>query len=103
MDKTKVYPLYKGQEAVRAFKIKSVFPTSYCWATIIPEDEKLAEKEVNSEFVNTHRPEAGGYFVVYKDGYETYSTARVFEGGYAKAKEEVVAEVVVAPAENSEV
>lgn len=31
-----------------------------------------------------HRPEAGGYFVVYDDGYQSFSPAKAFLDGYAK-------------------
>lgn len=31
-----------------------------------------------------HRPEIGGYFVRYDDGYESYSPAAAFEAGYTR-------------------
>ena len=31
-----------------------------------------------------HNPEVGGYFVIYEDGYTSYSPAEAFEAGYTK-------------------
>lgn len=31
-----------------------------------------------------HKPVAGGYFVVYEDGYESFSPAKAFEEGYTR-------------------
>lgn len=39
---------------------------------------------VPSSFINKHHPELGGYFVRYKDGYESYSPAEAFVDGYVK-------------------
>lgn len=35
-------------------------------------------------FIARHKPEVGGYFVRYEDGYESYSPAVAFEGGYTR-------------------
>lgn len=37
---------------------------------------------VSAEFMNKHKPEAGGYFVIYEDGYQSFSPAEAFESGY---------------------
>jgi hypothetical protein len=37
---------------------------------------------VTLEYMSKHKPEAGGYFVIYGDGYESFSPARAFEEGY---------------------
>lgn len=51
-------------------------------ATIVPADERYAPFDVPAEYVIKHRPEPGGYFVRYADGYASYSPAEPFEGGY---------------------
>lgn len=38
--------------------------------------------EVNESFLDKHKPEVGGYFVEYGDGYQSYSPAAAFESGY---------------------
>jgi hypothetical protein len=37
---------------------------------------------VSIDWLNKHKPEVGGYFVRYEDGYESYSPAEAFEKGY---------------------
>lgn len=45
---------------------------------------------VPDSYIEKHNPQAGGYFVRYPDGYESFSPAKSFEQGY-KPTEEVVA------------
>jgi hypothetical protein len=33
--------------------------------------------------LDKHKPEVGGYYVVYKEGYKSFSPAGAFEEGYA--------------------
>jgi site-specific recombinase XerD len=40
---------------------------------------------VRHDYVHKHKPEAGGYYVVYADGYKSYSPAKAFEEGYTLA------------------
>ena len=35
-------------------------------------------------YVKKHNPQAGGYYVVYEDGYKSWSPAEAFESGYTK-------------------
>ena len=37
---------------------------------------------VSYEYVRKHQPRIGGYYVVYKDGYKSFSPAEAFEEGY---------------------
>lgn len=39
--------------------------------------------EVSTGYLAKHQPEVGGYFVLYEDGYRSFSPAGVFEAGYA--------------------
>ena len=43
-----------------------------------------SSKFLTDEWKARHNPEIGGYFVVYKDGYTSYSPAAAFEEGYVK-------------------
>lgn len=54
-------------------------------ALIYPKDEGYAAFSVDAEYVNKHKPVAGGYYVVYKDGYKSFSPAEAFEDGYKPA------------------
>jgi hypothetical protein len=51
-------------------------------AIITPEDSDYAAFPVDAEYVAKHKPQAGGYYVVYADGYKSWSPAAAFEEGY---------------------
>ena len=53
-------------------------------AMITPADEGFAPFRVEYDYLRKHNPEVGGYFVVYKDGYKSYSPAQAFEEGYTR-------------------
>ena len=54
-------------------------------AMITPAEDGYAPFRVDHEFMRKHKPEVGGYYVVYKDGYKSYSPAQAFEEGYTRA------------------
>ncbi len=51
---------------------------------LTPAEEGYAAFKVDADFVSKHRPKVGGYYVVYKDGYKSFSPADAFEDGYTK-------------------
>ncbi len=51
-------------------------------AIITPEDAGYAPFAVSEEYIDKHNPQPGGYFVVYDDGYQSFSPAKAFEEGY---------------------
>ncbi len=53
-------------------------------AVIMPADEGFASFEVSAEYVAKHLPQAGGYYVVYEDGYKSWSPKEAFEKEYSK-------------------
>lgn len=55
-------------------------------AMIRPEDKGYAPFKVSAEYMQKHKPEVGGYYVSYKDGYKSYSPAKAFEEGYELIK-----------------
>lgn len=85
-------PKYKCIKDVWALKIKSiVFDSDLAAqsgretdgsATFTPEDDRYAPIKLSSEYVHKHKPVEGGYYVVYKDGYKSFSPASAFEEGY---------------------
>lgn len=78
-------PKYKSHKEVWALKIKSVDAT-----TITPADNGYAPFEVPEQYIAKHDPKAGGYYVVYEDGYQSFSPADAFEGGYTLATRDAV-------------
>jgi hypothetical protein len=53
-------------------------------AMITPVEERFAPFMVDAEFMRRNKPEVGGYYVVYEDGYKSYSPAKAFEDGYTQ-------------------
>lgn len=51
---------------------------------ITPADLTINPFLVPPAFVAKHKPEVGGYFVQYADGYQSYSPAKAFEEGYTR-------------------
>lgn len=49
---------------------------------IVPENPGYAPFEIGRDYFLKHKPEAGGYYVQYQDGYTSYSPAQAFEEGY---------------------
>jgi hypothetical protein len=39
---------------------------------------------VDYQWAHRYKPEVGGYYVVYEDGYSSYSPAKAFEEGYTQ-------------------
>lgn len=52
-------------------------------ATITPAEYGYAPIKVDREYMRKHKPEIGGYYVIYDgDFYKSYSPAKAFEDGY---------------------
>lgn len=83
-------PRYKCHKIVWALKIKALTDTSSPQEEsdgsllLTPEEDGYAPFRVDREYVRKHRPEVGGYFVQYEDGYKSFSPAKAFEDGYTR-------------------
>ncbi len=87
-------PRYKSHKEVWALKIASIERDSDKArdenretdgsAMITPQDEGYAPFKVDAAYLRKHDPEVGGYYVVYKDGYKSFSPADAFEDGYTR-------------------
>ena len=75
-------PRYKCHKEVWALKIKAILDNvpkegqewdRSCY--IVPEEDKYQPFVVDGEYIEKHNPEIGGYYVVYADGYKSYSPA----------------------------
>lgn len=74
---------YKCHKEVHAVMIGSIIGT-----TIVPKGAFKAQFKVDQKYIDKHKPVVGGYYVVYEDGYESFSPADVFEKGYTKTSDE---------------
>lgn len=101
------FPLYNCRKQVRAVQITqvikhahpdpdfddAVFEASadFKGVTLFYETENGPKTiAVNATWYHKHKPEVGGYYVVYKDGYTSYSPARAFDDGYTLDTAEAV-------------
>jgi len=94
-------PRYKCHKEVWALKIERVIKhahpdpdandaafeasAEFQGAHLFPEDKRYAPIPVDADYYRKHDPQDGGYYVVYKDGYKSYSPAQAFEEGYSLA------------------
>lgn len=53
-------------------------------AVITPADEGYGPFTVDGTYMAKHTPEVGGYYVVYEDGYKSFSPAEAFDNGYTR-------------------
>ena len=51
---------------------------------ITPYDNGYAPFFVDQAYMTKHNPQVGGYYVVYEDGYKSFSPAKAFEDGYTR-------------------
>lgn len=88
-------PRYRSHKIVHALKIVAIesdlvradreHRETEGGAWITPEQpERYAEFHVDAEYVKKHDPREGGYYVVYDDGYKSWSPAEAFESGYTR-------------------
>lgn len=77
-------PSYQSFKIVRAAKITHI-QGEVLWLFIPPVGEAKGSRmkiEVSREWLEKHEPAAGGYFVKYRDGHESYSPRTPFEDSY---------------------
>lgn len=76
-------PKYRCHKDVWAVKIASI-AYDLDSALITPADPSYPAFRMSGEWIGKHNPQVGGYFVVYEDGYRSYSPAKAFEEGYTR-------------------
>lgn len=81
-------PKYECHKKVWALKIERIelSKTVEGGALIYPVEKGYAPFEVDLQFMKKHQPQEGGYYVVYQDGYKSFSPAEAFEAGYTLIK-----------------
>ena len=81
-------PLYQCHKKVRALKIAEIDRDEadkdgrYA-VRIAFVDRRFAPMAISQEYFEKHNPHEGGYYVVYDDGYKSFSPAQAFEEGYS--------------------
>lgn len=84
-------PKYQSHKQVWALKIadltKPALAVNEEWdgtMYIHPEENGYAPFPVSGDYMRKHEPKVGGYYVVYADGYKSWSPAEAFESGYTR-------------------
>jgi hypothetical protein len=75
-------PRFQSIKQVRASQIKAVTILADGGANLYLADPVIMQ--VTAEYMEKHKPEAGGFFVLYDGGYQSYSSAKPFKTGYVK-------------------
>jgi len=95
-NRMKALPRYQCHKQVRAAKIREML-RELPWSAVDPEAcaavlrfvyDAHALVIVSKAYLDKHQPQAGGYYVIYDDGYESYSPAGPFESGYTRIENE---------------
>lgn len=86
-------PLYQCHKKVHALKISEVqvgleegTARKVSCTLVFEKEERFAPLQVGIKYYHMHRPRVGGYYVIYKDGYKSFSPAGAFEDGYTLIK-----------------
>lgn len=74
-------PRWQCHKIVEAFKIRRVLYLDDN-VTVVLLGTNGEEGDVGAEYEGKHTPVAGGYYVRYDDGYQSFSPAAAFEAGY---------------------
>lgn len=77
-------PRYVSHKKVWALKIAAITCGEQGGVCFQPADEGYGKVPLTPEYVAKHKPEVGGYYVVYEDGYKSFSPAGAFESGYTR-------------------
>ena len=79
-------PKYRSHKMVHALKIAGAEVNKDGSVTIAPADEGFAVFTTDTDFGSRFKGDENdpGYFVVYEDGYKSWSPSAAFENGYTR-------------------
>lgn len=79
-------PEYICNKVVKAFKILKIVSVDNRKEgeehAFLLQSEWHLPARVDQAFMDKNKPTSGGYFVIYEDGYQSFSPAKAFEEGY---------------------
>ena len=82
MNVSREMPKYECRKKVWALKIAGIVGDQHGGVYFQPAEPGYEKVPMSPEYVAKHKPEVGGYYVVYEDGYKSFSPASAFESGY---------------------
>ncbi len=77
-------PRYRSHKRVWALQIKSLDFVNERGTRLSFEEEGYAPIIAPLEMFSRYQPEPGDYYVVYDDGYKSFSPKKAFQEGYAR-------------------
>lgn len=77
-------PRYKCHKQVCALKILAISLPTHDGSVLLEFHEDYPPLWVDKEYIRKHNPKPFGYYVVYDDGYKSFSPAKAFEEGYTR-------------------
>lgn len=82
-------PVWRSHKIVAAARIRSIERSAaagmHSRLELVDEGGVLIRAiSLPDEYMMKHEPHPGGYFVQYEDGYQSFSPAPAFEGGYTR-------------------
>lgn len=81
-------PRYRSHKVIQAAKILEVEPLHISHLVLeMSTPDTAMSVPVDPEWLEKHKPEAGGYYVVYEDRHMSYSPAKAFEAGHTLIEE----------------
>lgn len=80
-ERIKELPRYKAHKVVHALQIRAISVVDCAYYLSFVE-EGYEPIKVKWDWYSKHDPREGGYYVVYKDGYVSWSPQKAFEEGY---------------------
>lgn len=86
-DEMAMMPRYQSHKKVWALKIVEIMTgrsDEKPGGTLHFEDPHYAPLAVDEDYLQRHQPKVGGYYIVYDDGYKSFSPAKAFEDGYIR-------------------
>ena len=81
---TREMPRYECHKQVWALKIAEIIGGIHGQVYFQPAEDGYGKVPLTPDYCAKHKPEVGGYYVVYADGYKSYSPAKAFEDGYTR-------------------
>lgn len=77
-------PRYQCHKKVWALKIKNLQPGPGGKTMVMTSEENIPTIALDAAYIEKHNPKIGGYYVVYEDGYKSFSPEEAFEDGYTR-------------------
>jgi hypothetical protein len=75
-------PVYICHKEVRAAQIVQIFGNLKTGKALLAFADNVDSIVVSADYMEKHKPEIGGVYVLYADGYQSYSPLESFNNGY---------------------